>query len=90
MVRTGYQFEERTTGEWKPDVQAPHTATEAEVVKSLGGLPAKPVFGLATDSVLLLKVEPGWSGNGVTTKSGFLLVSEGKLAPAEKIELGGR
>ena len=90
-VKTGYQFEERTTGEWKPDAQVPHVATEAEVRQVVGATTgAAPVFGLATDSVWLLKVPAGWSGGGVVTKSGYLLVSEGKLAPAEKVELGGR
>ena len=59
--------------------------------EALGSVPAGTyVYGLATSSAGVLKVPAGWSGAGVTTKSGFLLVSEGKVAAAEKIELGGR
>ncbi len=87
----GYEFEERTTGEWKHDPETPHVATEAEVVQALGSAPAGAyVYGLATGSVGILRMPAGWSGAGVTTKSGFLLVSGGKVAAAEKIELGGR
>ena len=87
----GYEFEERTTGEWKHDPEAPHVATAAEVTQALGGVPAGTyVYGLATSTAGVLKVPAGWSGAGVTTKSGFLLVSGGKVVPAEKIELGGR
>ncbi len=87
----GYRFEERTTGEWKQDGQVPHVATVDEVKRGLGVSGTEyRVFGLVTDSVWLLKVPAGWSGVGVTTKSGFVLVSEGKAAAAEKVEMGGR
>ena len=87
----GYEFEERTTGEWKHDPQTPHVATAAEVTQALGNVPAGTyVYGLATGSVGVLKVPAGWTGAGVATKSGFLLVSQGKVAAAEKIELGSR
>ena len=87
----GYEFEERLAGEWKRDAETPHVATEAEVNRALGAVPAGTyVFGLATGSVGVLKVPAGWSGAGVTTKSGYLLVSRGTVAAAEKIELGGR
>ena len=87
----GYEFEERTTGEWKHDPETPHVATEAEVTGALGSVPAGTyVYGLATSAAGVLKVPAGWAGAGVTTRSGFLLVSDGKVAEAEKIELGGR
>jgi hypothetical protein len=87
----GYEFEERTAGEWKHDADVPHVTTAAEVTQVLGTVPTGfYVYGLATGSVGVLKVPAGWSGAGVTTKSGFLLVSHGTVAAAEKIELGAR
>ena len=87
----GYEFEERTMGEWKQDPETPHVATEAELASALGSVQqGSYVYGLATSSVGVLKMPAGWSGAGVTTRSGFLLVSRGKVAAAEKIELGGR
>ena len=87
----GYEFEERTSGEWKRDAETPHVATAAEVTQALGAVPPGTyVYGLATGSVEVLKVPAGWTGAGLTTKSGYLLVSRGTLAAAEKIELGGR
>ncbi len=87
----GYEFQERITGEWKRDPETPHVATETEVMQALGVAPGGVyVYGLATGAVGILKVPAGWSGAGVTTKSGLLLVSHGTVAAAEKIELGGR
>ena len=87
----GYEFEERLTGEWKQDAETPHVASAAEVTQALGSLPGSVyVYGLATGTVGLLKVPAGWTGAGVTTRSGFLLVSRGTVAPAQKIELGSR
>ena len=91
-VKTGYAFEERTSGEWGLDPETPHVVGEDEVRRALGITAVKgPVFGLATGRAMLLKVPAGWTGvDGFATKSGFLLVSGGKLVEARKLELGGR
>ena len=96
-TRTGYAFEERTSGEWGVDPETPHTATEDEVRRALGGSAASfPVYGLVTNRAFLLKVPAGWHGSSqggaqqVTTKSGFLLFSGGTLVAAKKVELGSR
>ena len=93
-TKTGYSFTERVTDEWKPDPQAPHVVSEAEVERALH-LPSVTgfyVFGLGTDSVLLLKVPAGWTGGqpSFTTKTGYVLVSNAVAQPAEKVELGSR
>jgi hypothetical protein len=91
-VKTGYAFEERTSGEWGLDPETPHVVGEDEVRRALGTTAVGgPVFGLATGRAMLLKVPAGWTGvDGFRTKSGFLLVSAGKLVEARKVELGGR
>ena len=87
----GYDFEERTNGEWKRDPEVPHVATEAELTKALGTVPSGAyVYGLATARAGVLKLPAGWTGAGVTTRSGYLLVSQGTVAAAEKIQLGSR
>jgi hypothetical protein len=64
--------------------------SEAEVRRVAGAI-GVPVFGLATNRATLLKVPAGWgNGTGFVTKSGFVLVSGGKLVEARKVELGGR
>lgn len=89
-TKTGYGFEERTTGEWGVDPETPHVVSEAEVRRAVGEIQA-PVFGLATNRATLLKVPAGWgNGAGFVTKSGFVLVNGGKLVEARKVELGGR
>ena len=88
----GYLFTERITGEWLADPEQPHVATEAEVGQALGlsGPPGFRVYGLTTSRATLLHVPPGWSGQGAQTTTGFVLVSNGRLLPASKVELGGR
>lgn len=93
-VKAGYQFSERVEGEWGIDPQGPHVASEDEVKSALGldSVTGFPVFGLATDRAMLLKVPAGWTGPGgrFTTKTGFVLVSGRQLMEAKKVELGGR
>ena len=91
-TRTGYAFEERSVGEWGPDAQTPHVVRKDEVDKWLGSvIPGTPVFGLATDSATLLKLPANWKGpDGFVTKSGYVLVTAGKLVEARKVELGSR
>lgn len=95
-IKDGYQFSERTEGEWQVDPQTPHTAGEAEVEQALGltSVTGFPVYGLVTDRAMLLKVPAGWTAPAgapaFTTKTGFVLVQGRKLVEAKKVELGGR
>jgi hypothetical protein len=89
-TKTGYAFEERTTGEWGADPETPHVVSEDEVRRAVGSV-SVPVFGLATTRATLLKLPVGWKNEaGFMTKSGFVLVSAGRLVEARKVELGGR
>ena len=103
QTKTGYEFEERTVGEWQVDPENPHVATADEVREWLGNSVSNaPVFGLATKTAILLKVPSGWSSAQlghplagestpeIVTKSGYLLVSSGELFAAQKVELSGR
>ena len=95
-IKTGYQFSERTEDQWNVDSQVPHVASEAEVEHALGlaTVTGFPVFGLATDRAMLLKVPVGWSAPAGSkpfeTQTGFVLVSGQQLMEAKKVELGGR
>ncbi|ADW68009.1 hypothetical protein [Granulicella tundricola] len=91
-TKTGHAFEERITGEWRLDPNVPHVATESEVKRALGldSVTGFPVFGLANDQEMLLKVPAGWTHGELAAKSGFILVSGGKAVAAQKIELGGQ
>ena len=102
-TRAGYQFEERVTGEWRVDSAVPHVLSEDEAKRVLGrGNVSFPVFGLGTDSALLLEAPANWRsmpdvpvGPGAFAqvagdKREYVLMTGGERFPARKVEMGSR